>query len=160
MFDEFMGLPAHPLLVHAAVVFVPLLAVVGIVYGFVPRARTRIGWAAVLLAVAAPVSALFSKISGEALEERLITAGYGQEILDKVNEHQAYGDLTFWFSLALAIAIGALVFLTTRGERGPHVPAWVPTVLAVLVTIFGVVTMIYVYLTGETGAQAVWSGVV
>ncbi len=33
MFNQILGLPAHPLLIHAAVVFVPLQIVAAIVYG-------------------------------------------------------------------------------------------------------------------------------
>ena len=36
MFEEFAGIPAHPLLVHAAVVFVPLLALAAVAYAFLP----------------------------------------------------------------------------------------------------------------------------
>ena len=44
MFEEFQGIPAHPLLLHAAVVFVPLLALATIAYAFVPfvRPHTRV----------------------------------------------------------------------------------------------------------------------
>ena len=76
MFDKFMGLPMHPLLVHAVAVFVPLLVLAALAYAFIPPLRARVGWVAVLLAVAAPVSAFVTMKSGEALERRLIAKGY------------------------------------------------------------------------------------
>ena len=42
--DSLFGLPAHPLLVHGAVVLVPLAALGTIVIAFWPAARERIGW--------------------------------------------------------------------------------------------------------------------
>ena len=45
MFDQINGLPVHVLVLHAAVVFVPLLALGAVVYALVPRWRPRMGWA-------------------------------------------------------------------------------------------------------------------
>ena len=53
MFDRISGLPAHPLIVHAAVVLVPLLALGAIVYAVVPPLRKHFRWAVGLLAIAA-----------------------------------------------------------------------------------------------------------
>ncbi|MFC0528223.1 DUF2231 domain-containing protein [Phytohabitans kaempferiae] len=163
MFDEFMGLPTHPLVVHAAVVFIPLLALAAVVYALVPRVRARIGWAAALLAIAGPVSAFVARQSGEELEARLIAANYGQEILDKVNDHQGYGDLMFWCSLALGAGTLLLVLLTngltTGRATAGGVPVWLTWVLGAAVIVLAGVTGVYVYLTGESGADAVWSGI-
>ncbi len=41
--DELFGLPAHPLLVHAAVVLVPLAAIGVVLIAFWPAARARLG---------------------------------------------------------------------------------------------------------------------
>ena len=56
MFDTILGLPAHPLLIHAAVVLMPLLIAVVIGYAAVPRLRSRLDWAVVLLAIGAPAA--------------------------------------------------------------------------------------------------------
>ncbi len=159
MFDEFLGLPAHPLLVHAAVVFLPLLAAIAVGYAVVPRVRPRVGWAAVLLSVAAPGAAFLAVQSGKALERRLTAAGYPPEILDQVDTHQSYGDLAFWFSLGLGVATLALVALTTDGPRLPTAPRWVGLALSVVVIALAVATGVYVFLTGDSGASAVWQGV-
>jgi len=164
VFDEIMGLPMHPLVVHAAVVFMPLLALVAVVYTLVPRVRARIGWAAALLAIAGPVAAFVARQSGERLEERLVAANYGQEILDKVSDHQGYGNLTFWFSVGLGAGTLLLVLVTNgltsgQGTTG-GVPLWLTWVLGAAVIVLAGVTGVYVYLTGDSGADAVWSGVV
>ncbi|MET8370749.1 hypothetical protein ABZU42_13610, partial [Micromonospora profundi] len=74
MFEEFMGLPAHPLVLHAAVVFVPLLALLTVGYAFVPPIRPHTRWVLGLLAVGAPLSALLAKLSGDAFFDRMRSA--------------------------------------------------------------------------------------
>jgi uncharacterized membrane protein len=156
VFDEFMGIPAHPLMVHAAVVFVPLLVVAAVVYAVVPSLRARVGWVASLLAVAAPGAALFAKLSGEELESRLTAQGYPPQTLEQVNRHQSYGDRTFWLSLLLGVATGVLIFVVSRRQRLRTLPAWAPAVLSAVVVALAVLTAIYVFLTGDSGANAVW----
>ncbi|MEE6259482.1 DUF2231 domain-containing protein [Plantactinospora sonchi] len=158
MLREVMGLPAHVLLVHAAVVFVPLLALVGTAYAVLPRFRGRLDWAAALLAVAAPVAALLAKLSGEELREVLVAKNYPEEIIQQIDEHQAYGDQTLWWSVGLAVVVLVLLVLTRPG-RGGSVPRWLGPVLGAIVVVLAVVNVWYVYLTGDSGAQAVWEGV-
>lgn len=158
MFTEFMGIPTHPLVVHAAVVFVPLLALAGIGYAVAPGLRARLGWVAGLLAVLGPATALLAMLSGRELEKVLIAKGYGPAILAQVATHREYGDLTFWFSLGLGVTTGLLIF-ATRHPRARKWPAAVRLGLAGLVVVFGVLAAVYVYLAGESGARAVWSGV-
>jgi hypothetical protein len=69
--SELFGLPAHPLIVHAAVVLLPLAAVATLVLAIIPRAR-RI-YAPIVLGLAV-VAALFVNLaegSGESLEDRV-----------------------------------------------------------------------------------------
>lgn len=159
MFEKFLGLPLHPLVVHAAVVFVPLLVIAGIGYASVPGLRRRLGWAALLLSVVAPAAALVAKKSGEKLQSALIAKHYGPEILAKVAEHQGYGNRTFWFTLGLGLSTGLLVLATSGHPRVADLPTWVRPLLAAGVVVFGVLSAVYVYLTGESGATAVWTGV-
>ncbi|MEV4630752.1 DUF2231 domain-containing protein [Micromonospora sp. NPDC049523] len=159
MFLEIMGLPVHPLVVHAAVVFVPLLVLLAIGYGILPRFRAKTGWAVAILAVLAPASALFAKLSGEELLEALIAKGYPPPIVAQLTEHQEYGDLLFWFSLGLGIVTGLLLYVTSARASSANLPRWVALVLTGLVIVFGVLSAVYVYLTGDSGAQVVWNGV-
>jgi hypothetical protein len=158
VFEEFLGLPAHPLVVHAAVVFVPLLVIAGLVHAFVPRVRGRVGWAALLLAVAAPLTAFVATQSGEALQKVFVAKNYPPQILDQVAEHQRYGDLTFWFTLGLGLSTALLVAVTSGHPRLPRLPWWVSLASTGGIVIFGILSAAYIYLTGESGAEAVWSG--
>jgi hypothetical protein len=153
VFDQFNGLPMHVLLVHAAVVFVPLLALVAVVYALVPRVRGRVGWAAVLLAVGAPLAAFVAKQSGEAFKKRLVAGGIPAEGLAKITTHEGYGDLTFLFALALGIVTLLLVALTARSRSLPRIVQWG---VSLVVVALAVGAGYFVFRTGDTGAMSVW----
>lgn len=165
MFEEFLGVPAHPLLVHAAVVFVPLLAILTIAYSFIPFVRAHIRWTLGLLAVVTPVAALLAKLSGDAFLARLdaagrITAGF----YPTLETHQRLGALTLYATLALA-----LVTLTLVVVIGPRVAAAstarvsgsrrvLSLALKALALVTAAISLYYVIRTGDSGAKAVWSG--
>ena len=71
MFNEVFGLPAHPLIVHGAVVLGPLLCLAAVGYAVLPRYRVQLGWLAAVLAVLAPLTTYAATLSGEELEERV-----------------------------------------------------------------------------------------
>ncbi len=48
---EINGLPLHPLIVHAAVVFTPLAALSGLGYALLPTYRDRLRWVTLVLVV-------------------------------------------------------------------------------------------------------------
>ena len=154
MFDQINGLPVHALVLHAAVVFVPLLALSAIVFALVPRWRPRTGWAVALLGVAAPVATFVAKQSGAELYDRLLgrgMSGPGKEILD---DHMAYGNRTFWFTLALGVA--SLVMVAVTWRRVGRLPLIGEIAGAVVLIVLAVISGYYVYETGDSGATAVW----
>ncbi|NES14192.1 MULTISPECIES: DUF2231 domain-containing protein [Micromonospora] len=158
MFKEFNGLPAHALLVHAAVVLVPLLALVSVAYGVLPRWRPRLDWAVAALAITAPIAAFLATESGEALEHVLEQKNYPAQILDKVREHSEYGESLRSFTFGLAAAALLLLLVTSGFARVRNLPRWIAPVLTGVVAVLAVFAVVYVYLAGDTGAQAVWGG--
>ena len=154
VFDQINGLPVHALVVHAAVVFVPLLALGAIVYALVARWRPRIGWAVLLLAVIAPICAYVAKESGEELRDRLVAQGVSGRGAEIINDHQGFGTLTFWFTLALGVVSLVLVVVTTR--RPESLPRVVDLGLAVVMVALAAIAGYYVFRTGDSGATAVW----
>ena len=154
MFDQINGLPVHALVLHAAVVFVPLLALGAIVYALIGPWRAKIGWAVLLLGVIAPASTFVAKESGQKLYDRLIgqgLSGKGKSILD---DHMHFGTMTFWFSLALGVVSIVMVLLTRREPAAaPKIVQWV---LSAAMVVLGVIAGYYVFRTGDSGATAVW----
>ncbi|MEH1031290.1 hypothetical protein Q3V37_24580 [Micromonospora profundi] len=163
MFEEFMGLPAHPLVLHAAVVFVPLLALLTVGYAFVPPIRPHTRWVLGLLAVGAPLSALLAKLSGDAFFDRMRSANrVTPEFLPKLEAHQEFGDFTLWASIGLAIVALALVRFvaprTAEGSADTRQGRALTVALQVLSLVAAGVAVYYVIRTGDSGAKAVWEG--
>ncbi|MEU6744237.1 hypothetical protein [Streptosporangium sandarakinum] len=165
MFDEILGLPAHPLIVHAAVIAVPALAVLAAVYGLAPRTRPALGWAVAGLAVAAPVAAFAAKESGESLEHRNFASATGT-LAQRIAEHEEFADPLLIAAFALGVLSLVLLHLVRRGrgggegrgrEGGGGARA-VTTAAAVLTAVVAVVAGYYAVRAGHSGAVAVWGG--
>jgi uncharacterized membrane protein len=155
VFDQINGLPVHALVIHAAVIFVPLLALGSIVYALVPRWRSRTGWAVGLLAIIAPVTTFVSMESGEKLFDRLLSQGLKGRGAEILGEHMEFGERTFWFSLALGVVTLVMVVVTLRRTERP-LPKAANLGLAVVMVALAVVSGYYVFRTGDSGATAVW----
>jgi hypothetical protein len=154
VFDQVNGLPVHALVLHAAVVFVPLLALGAIVYVLVPRWRTKTGWAVLLLAVITPLTTLVAKLSGQKLYDRLVARGMKGPGLEILNGHMGYGTRTFWYSLALGVV--SLVVVLSNWRQPGLLPRVVDIVLRVVMVVLALISGYYVYRTGDSGATAVW----
>lgn len=165
MFEEVLGLPAHPLVVHAAVVLVPLLAALALGYAFLPVIRAHTRWVLTVVAVAAPLSALLAKLSGDAFFARMDAAGQITEgFYPVIEDHQQLGTTTLYATLGLAVVTLALVYVvrpgapTVRPIGGAGTTRAVSVGVRLLTVLAAAVTAYYVYRTGESGASAVWSG--
>jgi hypothetical protein len=164
-----MGIPAHPLLIHAAVVFVPLLAVLAITYAVAPFVRPHVRWVLGLLALATPLSTFLAKLSGDAFFERLRARGaVTPEFTPTIENHQELGNLTLYSSIALAVLTLALVYFVRPGVAAGSdgavgstrsaSPRALSLVLAALSVIAAGISLYYVIRTGDSGAKAVWTG--
>jgi uncharacterized membrane protein len=150
VFDEFAGLPLHPLAVHGAIVLVPLLVLASVVYALVPKLRSRVSWVAVLLAVVAPLSAVMAKLSGDGLQE-----GLGLAIEGQLADHRDFGTITMWVSIALGVLTLALAWVRRTGGSS-RAWSWLVGALTVLVVLVALVAAYYVFQTGDLGSRMVW----
>jgi hypothetical protein len=142
MFDTIAGLPVHVLVVHAVVVLLPLMAIGTAAVAVRRRWRSAAPFVVLVDAVVVAL-AYAAKESGEVLQKRL-----GQFAPNVAEDHGKHGDLVPYFALALLVA-AVLVWLTSRSAR------LVPVAVAVAL-ITGVGALWWTYLTGESGARAVW----
>jgi hypothetical protein len=153
---ELNGVPLHPLVVHAVVVLGPLAALTGLVYAAAPRWRWLLRWPLVALAVVVAVVSWLAVAAGEDL------LAARPELTPLVLEHQDHGEtLRLWavgFLAASALAawsLGGPSALTSG--RGEHESvARLGIVAAVLLVVASVGLVVYVYLSGDSGATAVW----
>ncbi|MEQ6900068.1 DUF2231 domain-containing protein [Nocardioides sp. YIM 152588] len=145
---EINGVPLHPLVVHAAVVFTPLAALVGIGYA-VPGWRDRLRWPLVVLVVIAAVAVWVAYLSGQTLRTDRFSTATG-EFADRLDTHQTWG--TRLRGGATAFAALALITVWLHDRSGPARVALVAaTALAALLT------LVLVVLTGDAGARATWA---
>jgi uncharacterized membrane protein len=167
VFNTILGIPAHPLLIHFAVVFIPLLVLGAIVYAAWPPFHSRITWAVLLLAIVAPFCALFAKLSGQDFKARLIreklTSSKG---LSQIAVHNSFGNHTFWWTLALGILTLVLlaynwqVGRTVTDGDGAAASSWTAVRIGstVVMLVVGGIVGYYVFRTGDTGAHIAWQG--
>lgn len=137
-----MGLPLHPLVVHFAVVLVPLAFVALLAVAAVKRWRERYAHLALVLTVAAALFAVIARFSGGQLASMAGGVPSG---------HAFWGNLLMYAALATA-ALALLWFFMIRKEK--DAPA--NTVLGWLSVAAAGVAMVMTMLAGHTGAESVW----
>lgn len=143
--DLVMGLPLHPLVVHAAVVLVPLVALAALAMSYWPSFSIKYGKPILILAVVAQLSLFIAKASGEPFEERL-----GKE----VERHADLGEIAPLTFIPLLI----LLFIRWRMDRSGATAgsAKVRRLVSVLLALAAVLALVFIYLTGHSGAESVW----
>lgn len=138
---DVFGLPLHPLVVHAAVVLVPLAALGTLLVVASATLRERYGWLVAIVAAAGAGAAITAKLTGEALAAEL---GVG----DLVATHRSFGRLVPYPAVALALSVPGALLARTR-SRGWWVAVGVSVAAALA-------ALVLVVLTGHSGAVAVW----
>ena len=135
------GIPAHPLIIHAVVVLLPLAAIGMIAMVLIPPFRGKVQkyFVAGTLVVATG-SAFLAKESGEALRA-----------VNGVSEyHQEWGSRTFYAALALVVLSAIWFWLDTKSR------SLYKRITGVLVIIVSVAAITATVLAGHSGAQSVW----
>jgi uncharacterized membrane protein len=148
-----MGLPLHPLVVHAAIVLVPVTAILAVIIAVSDDRRNRWGVLTWILATVAWGMTIVAKFSGENLFAATVQ-GVPPEITDR---HATYGQTSVWFVLALWLAVSALLLLDMdRKRRDGFGSAVLPTVLSLFVIGTAMAAAGQVLLTAWTGAESFW----
>lgn len=157
MFRELFGLPAHALIVHAAVVFIPLAALAAILYAVWPAVRKHIWWAVLGLGVLAPITGWAARLSGEEYEAVWLDRGISGGIVDEINQHQELGNALSWAATLLGVIMLVTVLYTIPGPvalaKGGASSSVVRLVSAVAMVVVAAVTLYYVVRTGDAGAR-------
>jgi hypothetical protein len=155
---EIDGLPLHALVIHAAVVFVPLAGLFAILFAVLPEWRYLTRWPTAALTLIALGSVWIARISGMALAtDRQL------DQLAAVQKHQDRGVqlslLMILFAVVVAVAVWGLSgpsgFASGRGGQVAPV-ATLDKVLPVVVVLAALLVLVWVFLTGDAGTRAVW----
>jgi hypothetical protein len=150
--SELFGLPIHPLLVHATVVFVPLAVVMVIGAVLVPRFRAWAGPLPAVVSLVALILTPLSTASGESLEHDLPHS-------QLIERHAELGDQLLFFTIALFVFAAGFWWLTRRGAGGNQLPSWLVMVVGALAVVTALATGVQVARIGHSGAEAAWSDV-
>jgi hypothetical protein len=161
--DELFGLPAHPLVVHAAVVLVPLAAIGVVVIAFWPAARAKLGVAVVVIAALGTLFAYLAVESGGYLEDQV-------KETEQVEEHAKLGDSGL--ASAVAVLLGAVavtgfgVYEKRRsapddgdGNRTNRKVLYLRTGVGVVAVVLVSLGTLQIARIGHSGAKATWGEV-
>lgn len=151
------GIPVHPLVVHAAVVLVPLAALLAVAYAVLPSHRWRTRNPAAVLAVAAALAVQVAAMTGDQLKQSLHVDS------SLIQTHEQWAGLLQAGSWGLAALMVAAWWalphenpLPDKDHRAGVTALARP--LVVLVPVAAVAVLVLVFLTGDAGARAVWGG--
>jgi uncharacterized membrane protein len=161
--DELFGLPAHPLLVHAAVVLVPLAAIGVVLIAFWPAARARLGVAVVVIAAVGTLFAYLAMESGGYLEEQV-------KETEQVEDHAKLGDSGL--AAAAAVLLGAIAVtgfgayekrrsapVDDDGSAQDHKMVYLRTGVGVVAVVLVSLGTLQIARIGHSGAKATWDDV-
>jgi hypothetical protein len=149
--NTLFGLPAHPLIVHAAVVLLPIAAIGLIVVALVPKSRRHYAPVVFGLALLATIAVGLAQQSGESLEGSV-------QRTELVREHTEQGQTVLPWAIALTVvaaAVAAEPYL--RGRLGKVPPNAVAGVLIAASLVAGIGATWTVIDVGHSGAKSVWS---
>lgn len=155
---EFNGLPLHPLVVHAVVVFAPLAGIGGILYAAVPRWRWWLRWPLVACAVVAAGAGILAVQSGQDLE-----TSRNLQSLPELATHSARGRFLRWVLLAFLVPTALAAWqlrgpspITADGRSQAGRTGVVAWAIQLLLVAGAVTVIVCVFLTGDSGSRAVW----
>lgn len=147
MFDSFMSLPVHVLVLHFTVVLVPMGAVGTVAVMVKPEWRTRFARYVAAANAGLLVLTFVTVRAGYALQTKL-----GGEVPN--NDHEALAETLLWIMVALAV----LSLVTWQATRRDNLAPAVMTGLAAVVALLAVVSIGYTVVTGHTGSESHWGG--
>jgi hypothetical protein len=163
------GIPAHPLVVHAVVVLLPLATVGTLLVIARPVWRSQLGVWVLLLALAGVAAVPVAQQTGEQLQHAV-----GNSPLIEIHEHRA--DTLLVPALIFLVLVAATVLAGRRAETTSRVDGpgaahalvsgnttatlqRITLVTGVLAALAGLVVTGLVVWIGHAGSTAAWSGV-
>lgn len=142
LFYTISGLPVHALVVHFAVVILPLAAAAFIAMVYMPKLKSKYSFITVVAIIIGSGAAYVAKESGEALAEHI-----GNPI-----KHSNYATILTVAAFALAGA-SLLWYRSSKGRLSRVV-----TPIGHIGVLIALAVLALSFLTGHTGAEAVWKG--
>ena len=169
------GLPAHPLFLHVPVILIPVAGIAALVLAARPGLFERHGVWITAVAVVALGALNLTMGAGKALRRDLFGAGggFGGGDASLIARHEHAADLLrILFILFTAVLIISLAVYRARSDAPPvtgipgvdpllvRVRALMPSLipLRVALVVLSLLSLYFVFHTGDLGARAVWQG--
>ena len=146
LFDTIAGLPIHPLVVHAAVVLLPLGALGLIAMVVKPTLQERYGSLIMAVIVMGAGSAFVADQSGEALAARVGSPG----------EHEEWGERLVMSAMLLTVVALVWWIRRRRSQRSGSTAAGAG-LLGGAAALLGVIVIGMAVAAGHSGATAAWA---
>lgn len=160
MFDAIGNMPLHPLILHAAVIGIPLAFLLAVLFA-VPRTRSWARWPLGLTAVGAMAATVVSRASGEALAGVVVQPD--TPIAPLIARHsQLAGQLVIIMAVFTVLAL-VCVFVVAGRSGGAGRSRWaaerslIGVLLPVLLVLVGALAAFWVFRVGDIGSRAVWN---
>ena len=154
--NTWSGLPTHPLVVHAPIVLLPLLALATIAIALRSEWRQRFGLAVAIGDFLLIGLLLFANHTGEFLMVKL-------QYQKVAHEHQNLAETTRNLAALMFLGCGFVVGAGRWSQRkGSGSPSWLKPLTAVasaVTVLVAVVTTVWLFRTGHAGAKIVYDGV-
>jgi magnesium-transporting ATPase (P-type) len=151
--QEINGLPLHALIVHAAVVLVPLAAIAAGLFAVVPNWRFVLRWPVLVSAIVSFVTLYITKLSGQNLKNQRFASATGV-LKERIAAHQQRANTLFLISIGfVVVVVGGVWLLGFARSKLPTAAQWA---VSLVVVGFSVATLVWVVLTGEAGARTIW----
>ena len=151
-----LGLPAHPLIVHGAVVGIPLAALAMLFYAAFPKHRETYWW---VVAGTVAVGYLFAILAGSTGEEL-------EHALKETTLIEEHAEWAGWLGAAMHVfAPASLVWLAVdrlrrmRATTGETVAGWMLTLRSIAIpvsVVAGIAALVLVGVVGHLGAKSAW----
>jgi hypothetical protein len=157
---RWFGVPAHPFVVHAVVVLVPLSALAFVALMWRERWRERYLLPITLLALGGAIAAFLAKQTGESLQEVMRPTG------ERLGEHPEQGDMAFLASALYGCACLATYLVYEYGyqlrerftkEDRFRLPVSDEMAAYLLTVPIAVIAIGLLVMAGHSGARLVWS---
>ncbi len=144
--DLIFGLPVHPLVVHAAAVFIPLAAIGVVLILFSEKIRKTYTPLVLGVVAIATGSGVLASSSGEALSERV-----GLPV-----DHAIQGERLRNVVLILAVLVAAWYYLQRSKEKSFAQSQLLNSSLKGVITVVAGASLAMTVVVGHTGATAAW----
>ena len=147
---EVIGLPLHPLVVHAVVVLVPLAALGGLAISALTALRIRYGWLVVAGAFAGLVTNIVAQVSGTSF-----AATFPQHSPQMTRHFDLGNDLLIW---TILLFVGTLVQMVGQWMVDHDNPRGrIARLSGIVITVVcALVATVQTIRIGHAGAVAVW----